>query len=62
MSYFPNFGFTNLSILFIYFSCCFSQNYDSDRKLDDPVDEEGIVFRVIDGKEAQKGDIPYQVS
>lgn len=58
----PNLGFTYISVLFIYFSCCFSQDYSYDNKLNNPVENQSIVFRVINGKEAKRGDIPYQVS
>lgn len=65
MSYFLNFWFSNISILFIYFSCCFSQTVDFDHKtdkVDDSGDYQSIVFRVINGKPARKGEVKYQVS
>lgn len=60
MSLLQNFGFSNLTVLFICFSCCFSEEYSNDT-LDDRNYHDDIVFRVIDGTPAKLGDAPYQV-
>lgn len=60
MSHFLNLGFFKLTVLFICFSCCFSEddNY-VDRK--DANQDQEIVFRIIRGTKAKLGDAPYQV-
>lgn len=60
MSYFLNFGFTNLTVFFICFSCCFSEDYNYDNLID-PDEKSDAVFRVIGGTPASLGDAPYQV-
>lgn len=60
MSHFLNLGFSNLLVLFICFTCCFSQNYNYNYDYESEEDQE-IVFRVIGGTKANLGDVPYQV-
>lgn len=66
-SRFTHLGFLHLTVLFLCFSCYFSENYNSSqgqgelvKLLTDPHNEE-IVFRIINGNPAKLGDIPYQV-
>lgn len=60
MSPFPNFGFSNLTILFILISCSFSQDYEYDNENNTDYNQE-IRFRVVNGIPAKLGDVPYQV-